>query len=63
MEKFLSFENDLPLFERIILRMYFFLNHFALTEARAFGLDSSLAKIEKFPMVIKKRKEMNLRRI
>lgn len=63
MEKFLSFENELPLFERMILRMYFFLNHFALTEARGFGLDSSSVKIEKFPMVIKKRKEMNLRRI
>ena len=63
MNKFLSFENDLPLFERMVLRLYFFLNQFALTEEKAFGLDSSSVKIEKFPMVIKKRKEMNLRRI
>lgn len=62
-EKFLSYENDLPLFEKIILNMYFFLKRFSLSEAKAFGLDSSSVKIEKFPMVISQPKGFNLRRI
>ncbi len=62
-EKFLSYENDLPLFEKIILNIYFFLKRFSLSEAKAFGLDSSSVKIEKFPMVISQPKVFNLRRI
>lgn len=62
-EKFLSYENDLPFFEKLILNMYFFLKRFSLSEAKAFGLDSSSVKIEKFPMVISQPKDLNLRRI
>ncbi|MES2515424.1 MAG: KUP/HAK/KT family potassium transporter [Bacteroidota bacterium] len=62
-EKFLSYENDLPLFEKLILNAYFFLKRFSLSEAKAFGLDSSSVKVEKFPMVISQPKEMRLRRI
>ena len=62
-EKFLSYENDLPLFEKIILNIYFFLKRFSLSEAKAFGLDSSSVKVEKFPMVISPPKELNLKRI
>lgn len=63
LEKFLSYENDLPTFEKIVLNIYFFLKQFSLSEAKAFGLDSSSVKIEKFPMVIKQPKEMHLNRI
>lgn len=63
LEKFLSLENDLPLFEKIVLQIYFFLKHFSLSEAKAFGLDSSSVKIEKFPMIIKEPKGIKLRRI
>jgi len=63
LEKFLSYENDLPMFEKIILNIYFFLKRFSLSEAKAFGLDSSSVKIEKFPMVIKQPKELHLKRI
>ncbi len=62
-EKFLSYENDLPFFEKLILNIYFFLKRFSLSEAKAFGLDSSSVKIEKFPMVISTPKPLNLRRI
>ncbi len=62
-EKFLSYENELPLFEKIILNTYFLLKHLSLSEAKAFGLDSSSVKIEKFPMIINPPKEMNLHRI
>lgn len=63
LEKFLSYENDLPFFEKVILNIYFFLKRFSLSEAKAFGLDSSSVKIEKFPMVIKQPKELHLKRI
>ncbi len=63
LEKFLSYENDLPTFEKLVLNIYFFLKRFSLSEAKAFGLDSSSVKIEKFPMVIKQPKELHLKRI
>jgi len=63
LEKFLSYENDLPTFEKIVMTIYFFLKKFSLSEAKAFGLDSSSVKIEKFPMVIKQPKELPLNRI
>jgi KUP system potassium uptake protein len=62
-EKFLSYENDLPFFEKLILNAYFLLKRFSLSEAKAFGLDSSSVKIEKFPMVISPAKDCNLHRI
>jgi KUP system potassium uptake protein len=63
LEKFLSYDNDLPLFEKVILNIYFFLKHFSISEAKSFGLDSSSVKIEKFPIVIKQPKEINLKRV
>jgi len=63
LEKFLSYENDLPMFEKVVLTIYFFLKRFSLSEAKAFGLDSSSVKIEKFPMVIKQPKEIHLKRL
>jgi KUP system potassium uptake protein len=63
LEKFLSFENDLPLFEKIILQVYFFLKKYSLSEAKAFGLDSSSVKIEKFPMIIQQPKPLQMKRI
>jgi len=63
LEKFLSYENDLPLFEKIVLEAYLLLKRFSLSEARAFGLDSSSVKVEKFPMVINPPKQMALKRV
>ncbi len=63
LEKFLSYENDLPLFEKLVLNVYFFLKKYSLSEAKAFGLDSSSVKIEKFPMIINPPKDCNLHRI
>jgi KUP system potassium uptake protein len=62
-EKFLSYDNDLPWHERVIMDMYFLLKKFSLSEGRAFGLDSSSIKIEKFPLVIHPHPEIDLRRI
>jgi len=63
LEKFLSYDNDLPFFEKVILNSYFFLKKLSLSEEKAFSLDSSSVKIEKFPMIIKPPKDLNLHRI
>lgn len=62
-EKFLSYDNDIPWYERIILDIYFVLKKVSLSEGRAFGLDSSSIKVEKFPIVIHPPEDMNLSRI
>ncbi len=63
MEKFLSYENDLPVNEKIIMDVYFFLRNFSLSEERAFGLDTSSVTVEKVPMVVAPIREMSLTRI
>jgi KUP system potassium uptake protein len=63
LEKFLSYDNDLPALEKLILNIYFIMKHFSMSEAKAFGLDSSSVKIEKFPMVISQAKELAMRRV
>lgn len=62
-EKYLSYDNDLPIWEKIILKIYLFLKHISLPESKAFGLDLSSVKIEKFPLVFKEPKGINLRRL
>jgi KUP system potassium uptake protein len=60
MEKFLSHDNDLPLFERLIMRFYFLLKKFSLSEEKGFGLDSSYVTIEKYPLVVTPVTNLNL---
>lgn len=63
-EKYLSYDNDLPFYEKVILEAYEILKRLGLTEAKAFGLDNSSVKIEKFPMIFRTPKTVeNLRRI
>ncbi len=63
MEKFLSFENELPFYEKIILDIYFLFKKLSLSEERAFGLDTSSVTIEKVPLIVNPVGELNLRRI
>ncbi len=61
-EKFLSLENELPWFERLIMRGYFLLKKHSLSEERGFGLDPSDVTLEKFPLIIKPTVFSNLKR-
>ncbi|HRU61278.1 MAG TPA: KUP/HAK/KT family potassium transporter, partial [Bacteroidia bacterium] len=63
MEKFLSLENDLPFYEKIILDTYFFFKRVSLSEERAFGLDTSSVTIEKVPMVVNPVGDIPLKRV
>jgi KUP system potassium uptake protein len=62
-EKILSYENELPFYEEIILDIYDFLKHLSLSEEKAFGLDTSSVTVETVPMIITPPKELNIRRV
>lgn len=63
LEKFLSYENDLPFRKRLIMEWYFNLKQFATSESKWFGLDTSSVKVEKVPLVIMPVKLPHLRRV
>lgn len=63
LEKFLSNENDLPFYEKIILDIYFLLKNISLSEEKAFGLDTSSVHVEKVPLIISPPRELHLKRI
>lgn len=62
-ERFLSYENELPFYEKITLDIYFFLKHRSLTDEKAFGLDTSSVTVEKVPYIISPVGEIPLKRI
>lgn len=62
-EKFLSNDSDVRFDEMIIMNTYFAIKKLSLSEEKAFGLDSSSVKIEKFPMVFHPPEKMCLTRI
>ena len=63
MEKFLSQDNELPFYERVIMKLYFWLKELSLSEERGFGLDPSNVTIEKFPLIVSPVPNFNLKRI
>ena len=63
MKKFLSYENDLPFIEKIVMDTYFFIKHLSLSEEKAFGLDTSNVTVEKVPLIIKQVKKYDLKRL
>lgn len=62
-EKELSYDNDLPMREKIILDLYDFLKRISLSEEKAFGLDSSAVKVERFPLIINPIEDLPLKRL
>ncbi|MFC4232981.1 KUP/HAK/KT family potassium transporter [Parasediminibacterium paludis] len=63
LEKFLSQDNELPFFERIIMKLYFWLKEISLSEERGFGLDPSNVIVEKFPLIVSNIPSFKLTRI
>lgn len=63
LEKFLSRDNELPLWERMTMRGYFILKRFSLSEERGFGLDSSDVTVEKYPIIVSTPVEYKLKRV
>lgn len=63
LEKFLSQDNELPFFERVIMRIYFEVKKIGLSEERGFGLDQSNVAVEKFPLIVAPISSLKLHRI
>jgi len=62
-EKFMSFDNEFPVVEKLVLESYDVLKKMSLSESNAYGLDGSNVVVEKFPLVISPTKDIKLKRI
>jgi KUP system potassium uptake protein len=63
MEKYLSQDNELPFFERVIMKLHFWLKELSLSEERGFGLDPSNVTVEKFPLIVAPVTNLKLKRV
>lgn len=63
LERFLSYENDLPLVEQIVMKSYFAIKSITTPEDKWFGLDSSSVKVEKVPLIIRPARKIELKRV
>ncbi len=63
MEKFLSQDNELPFFEKIVMKFHFWLKEVSFSEERGFGLDPSSVVVEKFPLIVSQPSPIRLKRI
>ena len=63
MEKFLSQDNELPFFERVVMKLYFWVKEISLSEEKGFGLEQSTVQVEKFPLIIAPVSKLKLTRV
>jgi KUP system potassium uptake protein len=63
MEKYLSQDNDFPIWERMIMKLHFWLKAVSLSEERGFGLDPSNVVIEKFPLIVSPVISLRMKRV
>jgi KUP system potassium uptake protein len=63
MEKYLSNDNELPFFEKVIMKLHFWLKELSLSEERGFGLDPGFVTVEKFPLIVSPLPQISLHRI
>ena len=63
MEKFLSQDNELPIFEKLVMKLYFWIKKISLSEERGFGLEQSNVTVEKFPLVVAPIRKLKLKRV
>ncbi len=63
MEKFLSRDNELPFFEKLIMKLHFWIKDKSLSEERGFGLEQSNVTVEKFPLIVAPVSKLKLNRI
>jgi KUP system potassium uptake protein len=63
LEKFLSQDNELPFFEKLIMKLHFWIKDKSLNEERGFGLEQSSVTVEKFPLIVAPVSSVKLNRI
>jgi KUP system potassium uptake protein len=62
-EKFLSLDNELPFWEKVVMTLYFWMKEVSLSEERGFGLEQSNVRIEKYPLIVQPVTNIRLNRI
>lgn len=62
-KKFLSYENNLPPYERVIMKLHFLLRYITISEKQWFGLDDNNVEVEKIPLLISPSPDIELRRL
>jgi len=63
LHKELSYESDLPWFDRATIEGHFLLKKLSLSEESSFGLDTSSVTKELVPLVLSPARDVDLRRI
>lgn len=63
MEKFLSQDNELPFFEKILIKLQLWIKDKSLNEERGFGLEQSNVTVEKFPLIVSPVSDLKLTRV
>ena len=62
LEKFLSYDNEFSFRDGFILNNYFSIKKWALSDDKAFGLDTSETQVEKIPLVVAPTSKIGLKR-
>ncbi len=63
MEKYISQDTELPFFEKLVMKMYFWLKDISLSEEKGFGLDVANVTVEKFPLLIGPVTKLRMKRV
>lgn len=63
MDKYLSQDNELPFWERVVMKVHFWLKNISLSEERGFGLDPGNVTVEKFPLIVAPVTNLKLKRV
>jgi KUP system potassium uptake protein len=62
LKSFLSFENELPFWKNLMMRLYFILDKLSIADTEAFGLDYNNVVTERVPLIVHERQKVNLKR-
>ena len=60
MKSFLSFENELPFWKNLMMKLYFILDKISLPDQEAFGLDYNNVVVERVPLVVQQTDDIQL---
>ena len=63
LQEFLSHENDLPVYEQIVMSLYLGVKTMTATPENWFGLDSDSVALEKVPLVLRRVGDVKLKRL
>jgi KUP system potassium uptake protein len=63
MNRFLSSENELNVFDNFVMNTYFLLKRFSIADEKAYGLDYHNVTTEQIPLIVQPAEDLTLVRI